>query len=56
MIKTMAEIKKDFPTMEKLTEHVIGQLSENDKQAFALRIAIESTYNYGSLLEYAFCT
>lgn len=54
MINTMAEIKKEFPTMEKLTEHVIGQLSENDKQAFALRIAIESTYNYVSLLEYAF--
>lgn len=54
MIKTMAEINKEFPTMEKLTEHVIGQLAENDKQACALKMVIETTYNYSSLLEYAF--
>ena len=54
MIKTMAEIKREFPTMEKLAEHVIRQLSENDKQACALKMVIETTYNYSSLLEYAF--
>ena len=54
MIKTMAEIKREFPTMEKLTEHVIGQLAENDKQACTLKMSIETTYNYSSLLEYAF--
>lgn len=54
MIKTMADIKREFPTMEKLTEHVIGQLSKNDKQVCALKMLIETTYNYSSLLEYAF--
>lgn len=54
MIKTMEEIKREYPTMEKLTEYVIGRLAESDKQIFALRMIIESAYDYKSLLEYTF--
>lgn len=53
MIKTMAEIKKEHPTMENLVDYVVDQLVKDRKKEPLIRI-INEIYSYDSLLEFTF--
>lgn len=56
MVKTMEEIKNEYPTMEKLNDYVIGQLviKHGAQQRDVLKKIINYTYDYESLLEFTF--